>query len=283
MKAFGNVLKAVIGGLIWLSSHQVFSAPADLRVKTISVPVYNLITETLIDITPRIKGERNEFMMQLVCDLARDSKSQEAVNAILTENNLNPESIPAKGSSLSLLVNNDKPQQQAACASFIATSLFFPVDNSVLFETKKDEKGKDVTTLDSAGFAREMKVRMSIAQATAQFYAVIANNLKKEKNMTWVDYQKDVASITADYAPEYLRSIKRIFAANQATYIPRDITVGGYDVQDSNGRRLIQNSMESLLVSRGVDWLGNGKIMGKEYFVDIQVIDSAAKVKSGKK
>ncbi|HBE9079628.1 hypothetical protein [Serratia fonticola] len=280
MKMYHKLLKTAVGGLIGLASCQVLSAPADLSVKSISVPAYNLISDTLIEITPQVKGKRNEFMMQLVCDLARGGRNQQEVNQILKQNNIDAKAIPLQGNALSLLVNNDKEQQQTACASFVATSIFFPANNSVFFDKKNDEKNSEPARLNQEAFAREMKVRMSIAQATAQFYAVIANNLKKDKNMSWADYQQDVASITESYAAEYLNSIKKIYNANQATYTPVAITIDGLDVIDSRGLELVQTPNISVLKSRGVDWLGNGKILGKEYFVEIRVIDSKSPVRA---
>lgn len=277
---YRQLLKTALGGLICLASCQALSAPADLSVKSISVPAYNLISDTLIAMTPQVKGKRNEFMMQLVCDLARGGKSQQEVNQILKLNNLDAKSIPVQGNALSLLVNNDREQQQTACASFIATSIFFPTSNSVFFDKNSAEKSTEPAKFNQDAFAREMKVRMSIAQATAQFYAVIANNLRKDKNMSWSDYQQDVASITESYAPEYLNSIRSIFNANQATYIPVAITLDGLDVIDSRGLELVQTPNISVLKSRGVDWLGNGKILGKEYFVEIRVIDSNGPAKT---
>lgn len=273
MKMKCKFLKTVVGGLLYLVTFQAFSAMAELSVKSISVPAYNLISDTLIAMTPQVKGKRNDFMMQLVCDLARGSRTQQEVAQVLAQNNIDAKTIPTQGHAMSLLVKNDQEQQQTACASFIATSLFYPTDNSGFFINKKEAKSSSPAVFDQDAFAREMKVRMSIAQATAQFYAVIANNLKKEKNMSWSDYQQDVASITENYAPEYLKSIKTIFNATQATYSPVNITLNGLDVMDSRGLELVQAPNFVLFKSRGVDWLGNGKILGKEYFVEIRVID----------
>ncbi|HGM5493351.1 TPA: hypothetical protein ACKP1B_005071 [Serratia fonticola] len=273
MKMKCKLLKTAVGGLLCLVTFQAFPAPADLSVKSISVPAYNLISDTLIAMTPQVKGKRNDFMMQLVCDLARGSRTQQEVAQVLTQNNIDAKTIPTQGHALSLLMNNDREQQQTACASFIATSLFYPTENSDFFVNRKEGGSSEPATFDHDVFAREMKVRMSIAQATAQFYAVIANNLKKDKNMSWSDYQQDVASITEIYAPEYLKSIKTIFNATEATYTPLNITLNSLNVMDSRGLELVQATNFMLFKSRGVDWLGNGKILGKEYFVEIRVID----------
>ncbi len=277
---------AVLGGLIGLMSCQAISAPADLNVKSISVPAYSLITDALIAATPTVKGQRNDAVMQLVCDLARGTKSQQQVNDVLKQNNVDVENIPATGNALSLLVNKNAAMQSTACTAFIATSLFTPVNNSALFDTVKEGKDQDhdkskakdqvKVTLNPEKFAQEMRLRLAISQATAQMYAVIASNLSKDGNLSWADQQNDVVRIVARYAPQYLQSVKNIYLADQATYTPVSITGNSYDVIDSNGHQLMQNAQGPVLLYRGVEWLGNGKILGKEYFVDVRVIDSGS-------
>lgn len=285
MRINSTLVRTVLGGLIGLVCCQAISAPADLNVKSISVPAYSLITDALIAATPTVKGQRNDAVMQLVCDLARGTKNQQQVNDVLKQNNVEVENIPASGSALSLLVNKDAAMQSTACAAYIATSLFSPVNNDVLFDVVKDgkDKNKETATLNSEKFAQEMRLRMSISQATAQMYAVIAANLSKDNNLSWADQQNDVVRIVASYAPQYLQSLRNIYTASQAIYKPVSIDAKSYDVIDSSGHELMQNPQGPLLTYRGVVWLGNGKILGKEYFVDVRVMGTPAPVKMAKK
>lgn len=292
MKIYRNLVKTAVGGLICLATTQAFSAPADLTVKAINVSAYNLISDTLIAMTPNIKGKRNNFLMQLVCDLARGDKSQKDISNILKSNKIDYDGIPKQGSPLSILVNDNKEDQSSVCTAYIASSFFTPSDNSVLFDKVKDKAGKEVTQLNQDRFNGEMKVKMSIAQATAQLYAVIANNVKNDGNLTWDEYQQNVANIVYNYAPQYLQSLKTIYAAEQSSYMPLSITQTGLSVIDSTGKELAINSTGPTLKSRGVEWLGDGKILGKEYFYPVKVIAGESKkeipkpakvVKKGKK
>lgn len=285
MRINSTLIRTALGSFIGLICCQAISAPADLNVKSISVPAYSLITDALIAATPTLKGQRNDAVMQLVCDLARGTKSQQQVNDVLKQNNVEVENIPTTGNGLSLLVNNNAAMQSTACAAYIATSLFSPVNNSVLFDVVKDEKdkNKDKATLNPEKFSQEMRLRMSIAQATAQMYAVIAGNLSKDNNLSWADQQNDVVRIVARYAPQYLQSLKNIYSSGQGSYTPVNIDAKSYDVIDSSGHELMQNAQGPILTYRGVEWLGNGKILGKEYFVDVRVMGSPAPVKVAKK
>lgn len=285
MRIHSTLIRTALGGLIGLMSCQAISAPADLNVKSISVPAYSLITDALIAATPTVKGQRNDAVMQLVCDLARGTKSQQQVNDVLKQNNVDVENIPATGNGLSLLVNKNAAMQSTACAAFIATSLFSPVNNSVLFDVVKDEKdkNKDKATLNPEKFAQEMRLRISISQATAQMYAVIASNLSKDNNLTWADQQNDVVRIVAAYAPQYLQSVKNIYSSSQGSYTPVSIDAKSYDVLDSSGHELMQNAQGPILTYRGIAWLGNGKILGNEYFVNVRVIGGPAPAREGKK
>jgi hypothetical protein len=277
MKSYHNLVKTAVGGLLCLATSQAFSAPADLNVKAINVPAYNLISDTLIAMTPSINGRRNDFLMQLVCDLARGEKSQQDVSNVLKANKIDYDGIPKQGSPISILVNNNKEDQSSVCVAYIASSFFAPTDNSGLFDQVKDKAGKEVTQLNQDRFSGEMKVKMSIAQVTAQLYAVIANNVKSDSSQTWGDYQQNVANIVYNYAPQYLQSLKTVYAADHASYTPVAITQSGLSVVDSTGKELVINSTGPTLKSRGVEWLGDGKILGKEYFYPVKVIAGQSK------
>ncbi|WP_336220483.1 hypothetical protein [Citrobacter amalonaticus] len=303
---FLNYTKAATGGLALLVATSALATPEDIAVKTVSVPAWNIITDTLVNMTPLVNGQRNDFVMAQICGLARGDKSQQEVNALLLKNNVDPAKLPKQGNTLSLLVNGDRGQQQTACVAYLASSLFMPVNNAVYLQDAKapaDEstKGKDkekpsaasdkkvdadtknatakaaapAKIFNQAQFAQDARVRIAMSQATAQLYAVLASNLSAEKGKSWGEYQVQAQQIIANYAPEYLRTVT-IFSnatANQPIVI-RSVTGNTFSVADAHNHELVQDSSNVLFRSRGVNWLGNGQIFGKEYFVDVKIIDS---------
>lgn len=272
-----NLIKTAAGGLLFLTSCHVFAAASDLNVKSINVPAYNLIVDALNNMNAA-NGKRNDFVMKQICDLARGDKTQEDVNALLARSNIDVRTIPQQGSLTSLLVNGNQPAQAYACATYVATTLSQPTDNSSLYDEKKNAKGVVETTLNPTKFASDMRIKMSMAQATAQLYAVIAGNLPTENNSTWDDYQRSVVRTVYNYAPEYLRLVKVLYTTDTAQYSPGTITKSTLSVSDTQGRELQITPQGPVLISRGVVWLGNGKILGKEYFSPVEIIASAAPV-----
>lgn len=270
-----NVIKTIAGGLLFITSFHAFSIASDLDVKTIDVPSYNLIADAL-DNMNAANGKRNNFVMQQICDLARGDKTQDEVFAILSKNNIDPKVIPEKGDLLSLLVNGNKPSQAYTCATYMATSLSRLSDNSLFYESVKDKTGKVETRLNSVKFASEIRIKMSIAQANAQLYAIIASNLPTGSNMTWNDYQGSIARTVYNYAPEYLRLMTALYTSDTAKYSPGTITKSTLSVADNQGRELQITPKGQVLISRGVVWLGNGKILGKEYFSPVKIIETPA-------
>lgn len=295
-----HVIKTAAGGLLLLVAEQSLAAPQDLPVKTISVPAYNMITDTLQAIAPTIDGKRNDFAMQQICALARGDKTQQEVNAVLKENGVDTAKLPKTGSVASLLINGDKEQQQMSCAIYLANSVFAPVNNTVYFskkqlsdkadkekkssgwsfwESDKKEETKPQTeqvVFNQPQFLNDAQVKMAVVQATAQMYAVIAENIQGEKNKYWADYQQRIASIVYNYAPEYLRKITIFYKSGVAKpLMPVNVSLKSFTVANEAGDVLTQQAGNVMFSSKGVPWFGNGKILGKEYFSDVTVINSA--------
>lgn len=282
MKVKRIIKKTAFGGLLFLISHNVLSAVSDIKVKHIDVPAYNLISDTLIGMSAPVNGKRNDFVMQLICDLARGDKTQSEVNAALEKNNVGISSIPESNSISSLLINGKKADQSTTCAAYIATSLLMPVDNTALFDKKKNKGGTEDDVLNATRFSEEMKVNMSVAQATANLYAVIASNIDRNSNQSFSDYQENIAETVYNYAPEYLHLVQTLYANDRATYTPLALTKSTLVIEDNMSRQLKVTSQGFVLKSRGVIWLGDGKILGKELFVPLNIINTPVERKSNK-
>ena len=295
-----HVIKTAVSGLLLLVAEHAVASPQDLPVKSISVPAYNMITDTLQSIIPTIDGKRNDFAMQQICALARGEKPQQDVNATLKEKGVDITKIPRSGSVASLLINGDKEQQQMTCAVYLANSVFAPVNNAGYFSKqsgkekaeperktsgwnfwKSDKKEAtpakaEQVVFNQAQFIHDAKVKMAIVQATAQMYAVIAENIQDDKNQYWADYQQKIASIIYNYAPEYLRKITLFYKGNAAKpLMPVNVTLNSFIVANATGDVLTQQAGNVMFTSKGVAWFGSGKILGKEYFSDVMVINPA--------
>lgn len=242
-----------------------------LTTNVVSYPLYSLIGDTLVKMVPVVNDRRNAFMMQLICDLARDDKTQKNVNEILVGKGVDIGNIPHKDNPMSLLVNGDKLQQKKVCLAYIATTLFYPQDNDFLFDVSegKDKEPKRILNLER--LEREMKIRMATAEATAQLYAVIAKNIIVEKQMSFSSYRKQINEIAMQYAPVYFQSIRLDYDENHGGVKVISLRSVDFTIADTNGRMISFIDGNFNYSKRGVNWLGNGDILGKSYFVDVAV------------
>lgn len=279
----GALSKTLCGlGLLTFSAA---AAAEGLVTNVIGYPLATLVNDTLAQLVPKVKDQRNNFVMQMVCDLARGDRTQEDVNAQLGQHGISSADIPQKESPLSLLVNGDRPRQQQTCLAYIATTLLYPPDNGFLF-SQKDGNNKPVINQQQA--TREFAIRMAIAEATAQFYAVVAQNLSPEQGQSFSRYRQQVAEIALQYAPVYFQSIKIHFNQHASEQVQiNQLDNRNYAVSDSGGREIAYRNGVFSYKRQGVDWLSGGYILGRLYMVDVAAfamtpVKAAGKEKKGK-
>jgi hypothetical protein len=290
-----KLIKTAVGGLSLLIATVGYAAPQDLPVKFVSVPSYSIITDTLFNLTPLVAGKRNTFLMQQICDLARGDATQQDVNQRLIQNNIDPMQLAKAGAAGMLVLKSEITDRQLACAAYLATSLFQPVDMTSYYpqgqkapekeesswlpwRSAKEEKAEN-RRFQSDRFIHDSKVQLAVARATAQLYAVIAQNVPQQPISDWKTRQQQIAEVLKNYAAEYLKSIDSFYKAEAGAALSLDyLTASSYSVHNANGNRLVKKGEDMELFSRGVTWLGNGMIIGKNYFVDITILAAPAKV-----
>ncbi|MCK6741607.1 hypothetical protein ABKT77_09200 [Enterobacter cloacae] len=285
MNKFNKIMIAAGLGIL-CSSNVVLAAPQE-AAKTLSIPSYNIIAETLIRMTPSVNGKRNDGLLQEICAIAQGAKNKDDV-----VNSLKGEKVDR---STAVLLNSDLRSQQSICTAWMASTLFDTVNTSAWMMPVKSESVKkpsdsegwkfwkkkeaaEVTKqeqhqLDQQRFFRSAQSRLNIAQADAELFGVIAANMEASKDIsTFSGWQQKVAQIVTEHAPSYLNKIKLLTSAsNNNHFVSFVVKENSFAVLDSNGYELSQAGGVPLLRVRGVDWLGNGKILGKEYFVSVNI------------
>lgn len=273
------IFRAATGGLICFAA-QAMASLQNIPVKYISVPAYNIIADSLLSIAPQPKNDTDKFLLQQMCALARgDITRQQMLRQLATRNmTLNSDAAP---SSLSGILAADQPDvMKTQCATYLISQLFSDVDMTQYFITQApksvvDGKAKAAQAeeaLDQAGFVQDVRTQMAVAKATAQLFALIANNLDK-KPMLWRDHQKKIQSITQVYAAEFLQAVRAFYTSQNTLTVSIDsLTRRGYRVHFSDHNQLTVDDSGLTLSSRGVLWLGEGKILGNDYFANVIII-----------
>jgi len=269
--------KAVV---IVLASIWGCSAQAASKDYVVSYPTASLISETLLEMTPSVNNERNDLMMKLVCDLARNEKSQAEVETFLRRNGVDVSQIPESGNALSLLVNGETQKQKAACASYIATSVMLPGDNQGLYKevnvSSKDKTLSAKQQIDQDKLNQVMRTRMSIAEANAEFYSLMANALAANEGMSYAAYKNRIFDMFSELAPFYLDRVKQLYAGKKGDITLLNLSNVDYRAMDDKGYIMSFSQGAVDLEVKGITWFGNGKMLGKEYFLDVPYFSKPA-------
>lgn len=270
----------VRSAVLLLASMWGFSAQAASRDYVVSYPTASLISETLLEMTPSVNNARNDLMMKLVCDLARNEKSQAEVETFLRRNGVDVSQIPESGNALSLLVNGETQKQKAACASYIATSVIVPGDNKDWYHgvnvTNKDKTISVKQEVDQDKLNQVMRTRMSIAEANAEFYSLMANALAGRGTMSYASYKNQIFDMFSELAPFYLDRVKQLYAGKKGDVTLLSLSKDDYRVMDDKGYVMSFSQGVVDLEVKGVTWFGNGKMLGKEYYLDVPYFSQAA-------
>ncbi|HCB1499695.1 TPA: hypothetical protein MYO83_002548 [Klebsiella michiganensis] len=279
------------------------AAATTTTVAVMSIPAYTLITDSLDSLVPKVDGKVNEPVMRLVCDMARGDRVRSDIIRALENSKVNVAAVPVQGSPLSVLVHGNIRQQQSVCASYLATSLFSAPDNlryrnvtteqvseekllpaPAKWKVWEEQKSETVTTerqstnWDTTKFAQDVKVQVALAKATAQLYALLATNLGNQPQ-TAVMVDARVKQSLADLAGDYLNSVQQMYRDTQAqTMTVNLLNETGYAVSDGTGNILRRSDAGLRLTYRGIEWLGNGKILGKDHFVNLSLRDIPVEV-----
>ncbi|WP_236193622.1 hypothetical protein [Pseudomonas faucium] len=255
--------------------------PALLTQHTTSVPALPIVQSAVKSMAPKLDATFDESVIQRVCLLARGEVSQEQIWRSLEQDGLKPGAIPANGHPLSMLVNDDQPGRQLACASYVAASVFTPLDPADYTVRVPGTVGKakagatpDGEAVDNQKLMTLLAVKMSIARANAEYFALIAGALERYDGLPMDDYARSVKSMFDAMAPHYLKRVQALYSPSANGYRLLAVNAQGYRFISDGGYAFTLDGGSVRLTYEGMNWLGMGEILGKRYEVKAQLFSS---------
>lgn len=257
----------------------------------IDFPALPIIQNAVFSLSPTFGGERNAGLMQKICGLARGELKQAQINDFLRQNEVDVQKVPKKGAELSLLVGEDTAAQMVACAAFLSTSVVTAVDVRELTSNaipsvpamhegtpksgEKTIKEKPTLQLDPAALALVLPVKLAVARANADIYALIASELQRRPGLSVAEYRDLARQLFTKLAPVYLERIKNQMPREETHYQLLSLDRDGFSFDSSEGTSF-RFSQEGLVLRQGgVVWFGQGMVLGRVYFVKAAYFDAA--------
>lgn len=253
----------------------------------IDFPALTIIENTVSQLAPKLDTQFDISVIQRICLLARGEVSKERViESIKQEGLLDPASLPAEGHPLSLLVNDDQKKRAEVCAAWLASwAARAPSEDEVTvqktrkIQEKEQNKGKERTVTESVlsneKTADILAIKLSALRANAEIYAFIASELEKTPGLSLEEYARAAGKTFSTLSPFYLKRVQELYSPEPNSYHLTQLSARDYAFNTEGGYSFSRDGGNALLTYRGINWLGRGYIMGKDYKIAVSYFPDA--------
>lgn len=257
------------------------SASSAERSQGVDIPAVPVIKSALFSLSDALVPNRNPLLMEQLCALARGEIQQGNINAFIQQQGGDAQTIPRQGHPLSLLVNGDRKTQIQACAAYLATTVMLPLDLNPLMSSAPQEKtpgtGKPAPKIDQAKLQAILPGKLAIAQANADFFALIAAELQRRPGLTLEQYHQLSEDMFARLAPDYLRRLKEQAPPPETQYRVLQVDADQFAFISTTGAQYAYDFAGLNLQQNGIAWFAGGKLLGKGYFLKVAYLPESAK------
>ncbi|MFJ4195731.1 hypothetical protein [Pseudomonas sp. NPDC089534] len=279
-----SVFVAILIVLVALAGYDKFLSgkPTDAPRIWLRTPALPVIQEAVFQLSPRFDEPRQTLMMEQLCGLARGEAKQEQVSAFLTQQGIDAQTLPRQGSPLSLLINGDRAGQASACAAYLATTVLSTVNvaefmRPVTVPAANGQPEKTSLQIDNALLTSTLSVKLAVARANADVFALIAVELQRSPGLTIPQYREQAGQLFARLAPTYLQRIKEQLPPANTQYKLLQMDDSRFVFSSSVGS-VFEFGRNGLILSQGgIVWYGKGRLMGQEYPLQVECFSAAVK------
>lgn len=244
------MIKLLTAGLSILSAmglsgcDRISALTSERYVEISSLP---LAQQAIMSLVPVFEGKRNKVIMDQVCTYVSGKETLEEFKSFFTTKGINVDELAKIDSGFRTVATADKAALTSACAAFMV-STFFTQQNLLgggdpkPNEEQIRERLKNLTPI-------ALETVKLLAEMTARYQGQTFDNLDVYKNSLQQDFKR--------------RSVEYITQT-----LNRDFTLSNYSNYGSeNGFSYTFNSGSVRLKLYDETWLGDGKLMGKRYFI----------------
>lgn len=226
------------------------------------VPALPVVQSVVMSLAPMINGGRNEALVAQLCNFVNGGEAQEKITNFLTELNIAAE----KNEGLALFTEGKSADRIIACAAFIASSVLIEPNFNEFIGQDKELEGLSLEErkyhIDREQLAAALAVKLAVAQANADVFALISSNLKA--NLTLDEYRLEITRLFKLLAPTYLERVKSHYQG-KVNFSVLQMQKDNFIFTSSTGYRFEFNQQGLTLKLLGINWYGNGQLLGNDY------------------
>jgi hypothetical protein len=220
----------------------------------------------VLALAPKLENGLTAEMMAQICGLARHELSQDQVTASLAERKIDISAGTDKNPQLALLVNGDRAGQATLCAAHLASSAFTMTELQPFLQSRSD----------LASLTLLLSVRLAIARANADVFALIAQEMQRRPGLTPMEIREQVQQLFSRLAPTYLARIRAQFPTPGTDLELVHLTPQKLAFTSSDGADFVLERGQISLRQNGVMVFGDGLLHGLSRILQVVYFDASA-------
>jgi len=237
------------------------------KAKLIKISSLPLIEETILSLSPKFGGKRNDIIMRQVCALAKMDETQEQFNQFFIDKGIELDKLADKDPGFNLLANGDLEQKKVACMAYIISSAFTLPALDGIYD--KSEGVSEPVLVENISLANELSERLQVMNANGIFFSIISQKLEGKNYDDISQYKNMVIKLANELSSVYFEIISDNQIGTQH-YTLNKVNSGVLDFSSNDGYVYsLKNNLVTLKLEN-INWYGEGELLGKKYFISIR-------------
>ncbi|AWH89258.1 hypothetical protein [Limnobaculum parvum] len=239
----------------------------NIEKNILAIPALPIIQSTVVASAPTFGGGRHDGHMNILCALVRGDKTPEEVANYLKDNVIDT----SNDKSFSLFVGERRPEQDAACAAYIASTVLITPNFAEFLEPTSDKSddnkdGKQEFAINQERLNASLTTKLAVALANVDIFSLIARILPEK--LTVEAYRTEIARLFGLLAPVYMERVQAYFH-NGLTFNLLQMQNNQFTFTSSNGYVFNFDINGLSLKLGGINWYGRGQLMGQDHLLNV--------------
>lgn len=246
--------------------------PHSAQQRWLDVPSLPIMQKAVLAINPMIEPRRDAWVMENICALARGDRSELQVKQSLGDAGVNFTKALERGSLLEVLGSGDTAQRSTVCAVYLVKTLLSPPLASDFMSMPGTVANKASTgtsaqpIVDTQRLNQTLAVKLAVAKASADVFALIANELQQVPGLTVEQYQDRTQKLFSTLAPAYLTRVRELYTPQGVEYILTEYSDARFAFNSSDGSEFEFSRSGMKLMFNNITWIGDSQLLGKAYY-----------------
>jgi hypothetical protein len=241
---------------------------------TYSAPMASLpvIQSTVLSLIPTFGGKVNPIIMDQLCALVKGEQTQVQFERFFSDKAISLQALAKQDPGFALLVDKDPNKKITACSAYLASQAFILPDAHALL---KQQTKRDAESPLNSDLNQNLSQKLATLKTNAEVFAVIAERNQSISSRSLGAHQQEIVKQFSILAGHYLQRLQQYSSLINAQTI-QELDQTNLTFSSPDGYHFRLRGTDAQLQLHGINWYGDGELLGKRHFIQVTFFASSA-------